>query len=109
MGDAATIKKAMKQIHELKSNIKSAPTPGDPLSLNQAARWIATKEKHADDIIRLVTEYMLCQRVKREVFKSDEEYLQALMFHHQLMQAAMKTKQSVDEATVVALEHAIGH
>lgn len=104
---AATIKEAMVQIKKLKSNIKSAAAPGDPLSLNQAARWVATKEKRADEIVAVVSEYMLCQCVKREAFQSEGEYLQALTFHHQLMQAAMQTKETVDEAAVDALERAI--
>ena len=54
-----------------------------------------------------VSEYCLCQRVKKEVFKDDKDYVDALKAHHAVMQCAMKCKQSVDVATVDALDHAI--
>ena len=56
--DAATVRKAMVQINELSG-------AGTALSLNQATRWILTKEDHAKSIITTVSEYMLCQRVKK--------------------------------------------
>ncbi|KAL7431310.1 hypothetical protein ACHAXH_003016 [Discostella pseudostelligera] len=76
-------------------------------SLNQMIRWVMTKEEHCSKIITLVSEYCLCQRVKKEVFANDVEYVDALKAHHALMQAAMKCKQSVDPATADALDHAI--
>lgn len=56
--DAATVRKAMVQIEELSG-------AGTALALNQATRWIMTKEDHAKSIISTVSEYMLCQRVKK--------------------------------------------
>ena len=73
----------------------------------QAVRWINTKEDHAKNIITTVSEYMLAQRVKKELFDSEADYLQALAAHHSLMQAAVKTKQVVDVAACDALDHAI--
>lgn len=67
-----------------------------------------TKEEHASKIVKLVSEYCLCQRVKKEVFASESDYVEALKAHHAVMQAAMKCKQSVDPAVVDALDHAIG-
>jgi len=67
-----------------------------------------TKEEHAAKIIKLVSEYCLCQRVKKEVFAEDKDYIDALKAHHAVMQAAMKCKQSVDPTTADALDHAIG-
>ena len=52
-------------------------------------RWINTKEDHAKYIITTVSEYMLAQRVKKELFDSEADYLQALAAHHSLMQAAV--------------------
>jgi F0F1-type ATP synthase alpha subunit len=75
--------------------------------MNQMVRWINTKEEHASKIITLVSEYCLCQRVKKEVFSSDEEYVQALKSHHAVMQAAMKSKQSLDESACDNLDHAV--
>ena len=97
-----TIRKAMVQSNELHATLATAP-----LAMNQMIRWINTKEEHADKIIKLVAEYCLCQRVKKEVFKCDLEYVQALKAHHAVMQAAMKSKQSLDVAACDALEHAV--
>ena len=66
-----------------------------------------TKEMHAASIISTVSEYMLAQRVKKELFEDEAAYKEALMAHHVLMQAAVKTKQVVDVAACDALDHAI--
>lgn len=77
--------------------------------LNQVTRWILTKEEHADKIMRSTSDYLLAQRVKPTAFKNHSEFVEALVLHHTLLQAAMKTKQSVDIATCDALVHAIDH
>ena len=73
----------------------------------QTTRWIMTKEDHAKSIITTVSEYMLAQRVKKELFESEGDYKDALVAHHVLMQAAVKTKQVIDVAACDALDHAI--
>ena len=98
--DAATMRKAMVQIEELQG-------AGDALSFNQATRWVMTKEDHASSIIETVSNYMLAQRVKEELFENKGAYLEALEAHHKVMQAAMKGKQVVDPAAMDALDHAI--
>ena len=50
---------------------------------------------------------MLCQRVKKDSFKTAADYHLALELHHALMQAAMKAKQTADAAACDALDHAI--
>lgn len=97
-----TVKKAMAQIKELEKN--GTPNAQD---LNQIVRWINTKEDHANKIISLIAEYCLCQRVKKEIFSTDSDYVDALKAHHAVMQAAMKCKQSVSDADAHNLEHAI--
>ncbi len=97
-----TIRKAIRSCKELHQSIGS-----DLISMNQIVRWINTKEEHCNKIISLVSEYCLCQRVKRINFKSDAEYLEVLKVHHTAMQAAMKAKQSMDESDCIALEHAV--
>ena len=47
------------------------------------------------------------QRVKKELFEKNEEYLEALAAHHGVLAAAVKTKQVVDAAACDALDHAI--
>lgn len=99
---AATIRKAMVQGNDLHKMIGT-----DILSMNQMVRWITTKEDHCAKIIATVSEYCLCQRVKKEVFSSDADYVEALKAHHAVMQNAMKAKQSMDPAACDALDSAI--
>lgn len=97
-----TIRKAIVQSKGLHATAGS-----DVLAMNQMVRWINTKEEHCNKIIHLVSDYCLCQRVKRSNFKTETDYLQALKIHHMVMQAAMKAKQSMDEGACDALEHAV--
>lgn len=104
---AATIKKAMIQLDRLAEMPAPSGEQFTSQDFNQAARWVATKEQAATEIMTIVSEYMLAQRVKRASFKSEEEYYKALALHHTLLQAAMKSKQTVDLDAVYALEDAI--
>ena len=65
--DAATVRKAMVQINELSTSVSG----GEALALNQATRWVLTKDEAAGNIITTVSEYMLCQRVKKELFEKE--------------------------------------
>merc|ERR1711879_19888 len=76
-------------------------------NFNQMIRWVNTKEEHACKIITLISEYCLCQRVKKDIFPSDVEYVQALKSHHAVMQAAMRAKQNVSLTFADALDHSI--
>mmetsp|Transcript_26877 Transcript_26877/g.61852 ORF Transcript_26877/g.61852 Transcript_26877/m.61852 type:complete len:217 (+) Transcript_26877:393-1043(+) len=98
---AATIRKAMVQSKDLHSE-------GSLQSMNQVIRWINTKEDHCNKIISTISDYCLCQRVKKDVFASDSDYCDALKAHHAVMQCAMKAKQTMDPAGCDALDHAIG-
>ncbi len=100
--DAATIAKAITQIKALSGK-------NEPLALNQATRWIITKEAHASNMIKVVSEYFLTQKVKPVAAGQDgyEAYLKKLADHHAVMRAAMKTKQTVDPADVAQLGRAI--
>ena len=101
---AATIRKAMVQGKELHASVG-----GDLLAMNQMVRWINTKEDHCSKIITTVSEYCLCQRVKKEgVFASDAEYVEALKSHHAVLSSAMKAKQTMDTAACDALDKALG-
>ena len=100
--DAATIEKAMVQMQDLAGKT-------DAQSGNQFARWVATKESHASNIITIVAEYFLTQKVKP--VPADDPghaaYLAKLEDHHLVMKAAMKAKQKVDPEVVVKLRAAI--
>jgi small subunit ribosomal protein S27Ae len=99
---AASIRKAMAQGVTL-----HATSGSDILAMNQMVRWINVKEEHASKIITMVSEYCLCQRVKKEAFATEKDYFDALAAHHKVLQMAMKSKQSMDPAACDALEHAI--
>jgi hypothetical protein len=100
---ALTIRKAISQGNELHGHYVDTTS----LNANQFVRWVLTKEDHANKIITTIGEYCLCQRVKPSEFISEADYLQALKIHHTVMQAAMKTKQSMDLKSCEELEHAI--
>ena len=100
--DTKTIGKAVAQINALAGQ-------HDPNALNQAARWIATKEEHATKIQHTIAQYFLTQRVKPVPAGGQDydPYVTKLVRHHQVMVAAMKTKQTVDPRRVEQLRAAI--
>ena len=100
--DARTIGKAIAKMGELAGK-------QDAQSLNQLSRWVANKEKHAANIIEVVAEYFLAQRVKPVAEGADGHtaYMEKLGDHHAVIVAAMKTKQKADSGTVDALSAAL--
>jgi nickel superoxide dismutase len=100
--DATTIAKAVAQVSDLASQ-------HDAQAINQAIRWVMTKEEHASHIIEVVSQYFLTQKVKPKAAGSDDynAYLALLADHHAVMVAAMKTKQSSSAAPVADLVKAI--
>jgi len=88
--DYKTIKKAMEQISQLSNK-------SDPLSSNQLNRWVMTKEQHATNIQKTVSEYFLTQRVKAD---KSQKYIDQTTTLHQVLVAAMKCKQTVDDSNV---------
>jgi len=99
---AATVRKAMVQSKDLHATLAS-----DLLAMNQMVRWINVKEEHCAKIITTVSEYALCQRVKREAFSTQQDFVDAVLAHHKVLVAAMKAKQQMDTAACDALDHAI--
>ncbi|MEM1228232.1 MAG: superoxide dismutase [Ni] [Planctomycetota bacterium] len=75
----------------------------DAQSVNQMARWVVTKESHAQNIQETMLNYFLAQRIKPD----SASYLKQLTSAHAVIIAAMKAKQSADPATAKALETAI--
>lgn len=100
--DAKTIEKAMKLMNELAGK-------HDAQSQMQFTRWTITKEEHASRIITVTSEYFLAQRVKPVAKGAEgyEAYLNTLALHHELIIAAMKSKQTTDAAAVKRLNDAI--
>ncbi|CAA6821955.1 MAG: Superoxide dismutase [uncultured Sulfurovum sp.] len=83
--DASTVSKSMKLIGELAGKT-------DAQSQNQIARWVMTKEQHAQKIISTISDYFLTQRVKTD----QKDYSERLAKHHAVIVAAMKAKQNAD-------------
>ena len=93
-----TVEKSMKQIQTLSK-------AGDR-NYNQIVRWVQNKEKHADEIQKIVTQYFMTQRVKPADQKDDracEQYVTRLTLLHKMLVSAMKTKQTTDLEHVVTL------
>ncbi len=88
-----TIKKAM-------FNIKELSKKNNPISLNQATRWINTKEEHATKIQNLISDYFLIQRIKAKKGKEFDLYAKQTTTLHQIMVLSMKCKQTLDTKNV---------
>ena len=88
---ATTIEKSMKKIVELSKQ--------NPVNYNQLVRWVSNKEKHADEIQHIVTQYFMTQRIKPDAKK----YSEKLAVLHKMLIYAMKCKQSTDVVHVNTL------
>jgi nickel superoxide dismutase len=94
--DQTTIAKAMVNINEMAGKT-------DALSVNQCARWVATKEAHATNTQHVIAQYFMTQRLKAD----NENYVKQLTAAHAVLVAAMKCKQNVDAEVAASLEKAI--
>jgi len=98
----ATIEKAINQITALSKE--------SPQNMNQIIRWVMNKEKHAEEMQHIVSQYFMTQRLKL-VDKSNADAAKALMTHltlcHEILVYAMKTKQSTDLDNVAKLKAAV--
>ena len=75
-------------------------------NLNQIVRWVQNKEKHADDISHIATQYFMTQRLKpvgEENSKEYKKYVTKLTLLHQMMFYSMKAKQTTELAHVEKL------
>jgi len=94
-----TIEKSMKAINDLSLSDKG--------NTNQIVRWVSNKERHAEKIQEIATQYFLAQRVKiPKGTKGMADYVESLKYIHQLVVFAMKAKQSTDVKHVQALQEA---
>ena len=86
-----TIEKAIQQVIQLSNE--------SPQNMNQTVRWIMNKEKHAEEIQHIVSQYFLTQRIKSpdlEEKQVAERYFKNLTLCHQILVYAMKSKQTTD-------------
>lgn len=88
----ATIEKSMNKIQEIEK--------AEHHDANQLVRWIMNKENHANMLQDIVTQYFMTQRLK----VGAKMYDQQLTLLHQLLIAAMKTKQTTDLEFVAELK-----
>ena len=94
--DHTTIEKASQKIIELSNK-------EDALSVQQLSRWVTTKEAHASQIQKVISEYFLIQRIK----PTAEDYVKQLKEAHAIMVAAMKCKQNLKEKYPENLKNSI--
>ena len=79
-----TIEKSMNQIAKLeKEQLHNS---------NQLVRWVMNKERHADELQEIVTQYFMTQRIKLDT----KEYDKKLALLHQMLVSSMKCKQTTD-------------
>jgi len=104
---AATVEKAMLKINEISAS--------DAPDYNQLVRWVMNKEKHAEEIQYIVSQYFMHQRVKmpkeglgkKATKKAKTKYHGLLSSLHAIQVYAMKTKQTTDPANVGKLREAL--
>ena len=80
----ATIEKSMNQIMKIEKEKQHHS--------NQLVRWIMNKERHADEIQEIVTQYFMTQRIKFDT----KNYEKKLGLLHQVLVYSMKCKQTTN-------------
>lgn len=86
-----TIEKSMQRI----TSIQGAAEKNQ----HDATRWTINKERHADEVQHIITQYFMTQRIKPE----QADYEKKLTLLHKMLVTAMKCKQSVDTTHVATL------
>ncbi len=94
--DAVTIERSMILIDKMSDKT-------DPRSQNQLVRWVMNKEYYSQNIITIISDYFLAQRVN----STQKDFKERLVKHHEVMIAAMRTKQNVDLKYVERLKQTI--
>ena len=89
---ATTIEKSMQKITELEKGNEA----------NQLIRWVTNKEKHAELLQNIVTQYFMTQRIKLDA----KDYDKKITALHKMLIFSMKCKQTIDLANVAKLRGA---
>jgi len=89
---ATTIEKSMQKISELEKTNEA----------NQLVRWVTNKEKHAELLQEIVTQYFMTQRIKLDA----KDYDKKITALHKMLIFSMKCKQTIDLANVEKLRTA---
>jgi len=97
-----TIEKSMNMIRTLSGE--------EEKNYNQIVRWVNNKEHHAEELQHIVSQYFMTQRVK-PVDPGDESghaaYLEQLGLLHELLIAAMKSKQTIDLEQIATMRRLV--
>ncbi|MPN55952.1 hypothetical protein SDC9_203636 [bioreactor metagenome] len=90
-----------KSIHEI-GHLEEETKP----NANQLTRWIINKDNHADQLQEIVTQYFMTQRLKPTAPGEPgyDKYIKELTLLHGILVEAMKSKQTVDPATVKKMD-----
>ena len=96
-----TIEKSMKKVDEFSN--------ADDEDYHTITRWTINKEKHAEEIQHIVSQYFLHQRIKLTEKGTEhyEKYIRELTLLHELMVYAMKAKQSTDLKYIGMLQESL--
>ncbi|MCP4339413.1 MAG: superoxide dismutase [Desulfobulbaceae bacterium] len=89
---ATTIEKSMQKITKLEKGNEA----------NQLVRWVTNKEKHAELLQNIVTQYFMTQRIKLDA----KDYDKKITALHKMLIFSMKCKQTIDLANVEKLRGA---
>lgn len=85
---------AIRELVERANVISATVNLGYPNQIHQ--NMIDLKSNHADKIIMIVAESCLCDRFKQELFIDKSNYVIGFQLHQKVMEAAKKTKNSVN-------------
>jgi len=91
----ATIEKSMNQIMKIEKE--------EHHNSNQLIRWVMNKERHADELQEIVTQYFMTQRIKLDT----KEYEKKLTLLHQMLIYSMKCKQTTDLSYIYKLRNLV--
>ncbi len=91
----ATIEKSMQQIKELEKEKHH--------NANQLIRWVTNKERHADELQEIVSQYFMTQRIKSDT----KDYDKKLALLHGMLVSSMKCKQTTDLSHVNRLKELV--
>lgn len=86
-----TIEKSIQEITRLSEQ--------DHEDYNQIVRWVNNKDDHANQLMHIVTQYFMTQRIKPvEDVNSPEykQYVNKITLLHKMLISAMKSKQTTD-------------
>ena len=89
-----TVEKSMTMIRILGADAE--------INYNQLIRWTNNKEKHADEIQHIVSQYFMTQRIKPAAGPGAEydAYVAKITLLHELLIKAMKSKQTLEQAQI---------